>query len=165
MITVFLAVYGWIIAALCAACWWHTERRLKQALHREELYITMVGDQYQDLKPSIAALKAARIIPPVLLLLCLPTWAHAQTAPIIIGNVADIVSTEYAVRHGAHEMNPVMAGGTAQRIALKSASTVLSVYLVQKLGQRHPRMAKVLGYSIGGTLSMVAVHNFHQVRR
>jgi hypothetical protein len=165
MIPVFLTVYGWIIAVICGLGWIWTEKQWRKAQARELEYIGMIAAHNMELRPSLAALKAAKRTALVLLVLLMPSLSHAQTAPLIIGNTLDAVSTEYAVRRGAVEVNPIMGSTTAQRLAVKSLGTMASVYLVQKLGQRHPRIARVVGYGIGGTLSLVAVRNVRSVKR
>lgn len=200
MITTFFLVYGWIIAGLCGMGWYWTHQQLQRSRAREAGYMQMLAEHEYSLRPSLSALKAARIIP-LLIVLLIPSAAHAQTAlprgsffqpahcvqwysdgadrwcheaarvdlrgslgALIVGNVLDIASTEYALSQGAREANPVMAFSTPSRLLLKSVGTISSVYLIQKLGQRKPKLAKVLGYTIGGSLSLIAAHNIHQVR-
>ena len=167
MITIFLLIYGWIIAVLCGLGWIYAEHRLKRVLRREDEYIGMIAAQNVELRPSLAALKAAkRTASIMLLLLIIPSLSHAQTVPIVIGNLADLVSTEIVIAQGhAREANPIMGSSTLQRVAVKAAGTAVQVWLVKQLEPRHPRMAKVIGYSVGGSLSLLAIHNLRSVRR
>lgn len=96
----------------------------------------------------------------VLLVLILPALASAQSTPIILGNAADLVSTELAVRRaGIVEANPIMGRSPGQRVAVKAAATAAQVWMVQRIGRTHPTVAKVLGYGIGGLMGSVALHN------
>ncbi len=79
---------------------------------------------------------------------------------LVIGNVADAVSTELALqRPGVREANPVMGASSAQRIAVKAAGTAAQVWVVRKIGARRPKLAKVLGYSVGAFHCGIAAHN------
>ena len=96
----------------------------------------------------------------MLALLCLSAIsASAQTSVLVTANVLDVVSTEYAVRHGAVEMNPIMGQTTAQRVLVKSLSAAAQVWLVKRLSPRHPKLAKGLGYGMSALLVGVAGHN------
>ena len=114
-----------------------------------------------------------------LLLLCAvlltPVLAQAQPssgrAPdalgaIVIGNALDALSTEIALqRPGVHAVNPILGQSLPRRLMVKSLGTVATVYLTRTFAKRHPTVARVLGYSIGGALSVVAVHNVRMGER
>jgi hypothetical protein len=104
----------------------------------------------------------------LLLCLLLPSLAHAQGAvgAIVLGNVADIVSTEIALqRPGLREGNPVLGQSATQRIAVKAAGTAVQVWIVRKLDRSgHPKLARVVGYSAGAALTGVAWHNWRAGR-
>ena len=102
------------------------------------------------------------------LALLLPSLASAQSqvnlkpaqTAIILGNVADIVSTELALqRGGVHEGNAIMSQRLPQRIAVKAAGTVFQVWMVRQIGKDHPRLAKVVGYSAGAFFGGVTLWN------
>ena len=95
----------------------------------------------------------------LVLLVILPSVAHAQTSALITANVLDVASTEYAISHGAVEMNPIMGQTTAQRVVVKGLSTAAQVWLVKRLSPRHPKLAKGLGYGLSALLVGVAGHN------
>lgn len=104
----------------------------------------------------------------VLLLVCLlmPGLASAQSAPVgpqvalVLGNVADLVSTEIVIAQGrGREGNPIMGQSTGRRVALKAAATAAQVWIVRRVGKRHPVAAKVFGYSFGSFLGGVTVWN------
>lgn len=98
-----------------------------------------------------------------LLCLLLPVVASAQSGPqaaIIIGNVADAMSTEIVIAQGrGREGNPIMGQSTGQRVAVKAAATAVQVWIVRRVGKRHPVAAKVIGYSFGSFLGGVTVWN------
>ena len=119
-----------------------------------------------------------RGLPVKALLLCalLLTPALAQAQPsgraqdaigaILLGNALDALSTEIALqRPGVREGNPFMGQSMPQRLIVKTLTTAATVYLTRTLAKRHPTVARVLGYSIGGALSAVAVHNFRMGER
>jgi hypothetical protein len=52
-------------------------------------------------------------------------------------------------------------GGDAGLVAVKSVSTAAVGVLMSSLAKRgHPRAAKVLGYVVGGSLTVLAAHNY-----
>ena len=117
--------------------------------------------------------KPKTTIPAIVLLLLLPSLASAQSqvnlkpaqTAIILGNVADIVSTELALqRGGVHEGNAILSQRMTQRIALKAAGTAAQVWIVGRLGKEHPRLAKVVGYSAGAFFGGVTIHNLRVSR-
>lgn len=107
--------------------------------------------------------KFSKVAPALALLvaLLLPSFAQAQTAPIIVGNALDLVSTEVVIARGVgREANPLVGNHVAQRVAVKAAGTALQVFLVKKIEQRgHPKLAKVVGYSAGAFYGVVAARN------
>ena len=112
----------------------------------------------------------------LVLLLLLPASAGAQTAPltapkdayaaIVVGNLADYVSTEIALqRPGTREANPLGQTGP-RRIVLKSVGTTAQLLMVRAFGKRSPRTARVVGWTAGIFLtSVAAAHNLQQGRR
>ena len=103
-----------------------------------------------------------------LALLCGVGEATAQTSALVLGNVADLVSTEIAIARGdgrVREANPIMGQHVAQRVVVKAAGTAAQVWLVRKLEPHHPRAAKALGYGIGTFFGGVAIWNLRQSRR
>lgn len=105
----------------------------------------------------------------VVLSLLIPASASAQSqvnlkpayAAIIVGNVGDLVSTELMLsqRPDLREGNPIAGQHRAQRIAVKAAGTAVQVWIVRRLGQQHPKLAKGLGYSIGAYFGGITVWN------
>ena len=85
-------------------------------------------------------------------------------AAIVAGNLADYLSTETALqRPGTRELNPLMQT-PARRVAVKAIGTGVQLWAVHQLGQRHPRLARVVGYTLGGVLTGVAMRNLEQGR-
>lgn len=122
-----------------------------------------------ELPPELKRPITAALV--LLLALLVPGLASAQTfkhgAPlgpqvaVIVGNALDTVSTEIALqRPGVREANPVLGQSTTRRLALKAAGTAAQVWLVRSIGRKHPKVAKVAGYSIGAALGGVSIWNF-----
>lgn len=157
------AIYGWILAMVFAGAYIYTYRALQRAFAREADYHRLIVEH--RITPSLAALKTARIIAPLVLILLLPAISTAQTAPIVFGNVVDAISTEYVLAHAhAREWNPIMGQQVARRIAVKTIGTVAEAWLVQRIARRHPKVAKGLGYGFGIAYSSVAVYNLRVLR-
>lgn len=87
--------------------------------------------------------------------------ASAQTAPIIVGSIADAVSTEIAIATGAgREGNYLLGENRLQRLVTKSIGTASLVWLVKTLErQGKPKAAKIVGYTFGLGLSALAARN------
>ena len=116
------------------------------------------------------------VVPVLLLCALLLTPALAQAQPtgrapdaigaILLGNALDALSTEIALqRPGVREGNHILGQSMPRRLMVKSLGTAVQVYLTRKIATRHPTVARVLGYSIGGALSAVAVRNFRMGER
>ena len=74
----------------------------------------------------------------------------------------DEITTEMALRQGAREANPMMRGPRAWRVAFKSLSAVVQGLLLDKLAQRYPRAANIIGFGSGAALSTIGIRNLHQ---
>jgi hypothetical protein len=88
--------------------------------------------------------------------------------PVLYGSFAtfqalDIVSTQKAKSAGAKEMNPMM-GGTGQMIAMKAATSVFSIYLVEKTWKKNRTAAIMTMVAINGMSAAIAAHNFRNAR-
>lgn len=87
-------------------------------------------------------------------------FKQAPVLACLAGNALDLASTEYALaRLGNREANPVVPFSRPERIAIKSGTAALSALAIHHLMPEHPTLARWLGYSIGGSLSLVAIHN------
>ena len=81
-------------------------------------------------------------------------------ATVIGGNAADLASTLYALKHGAHEANPALGNNPARITALKAAGTIAEVIGLRELAKSgHGRAARLAGYLLGAIPAGIAVHN------
>jgi len=94
-----------------------------------------------------------------------------RALPVLYGTfttlqVMDIVTTRSAIGvAGAREANPVMgSGNTAQLIAMKAASTAISIYLAEKTWKKNRVAAIVTMVAVNGMTAAVVAHNA-QIRR
>ena len=78
--------------------------------------------------------------------------------------VLDIVSTQKARSAGAMEMNPMM-GGAGSMIAMKAATSALSIYIVEQTWKKNRSAAIITMVAINGMTAAVAAHNFRNARR
>lgn len=87
-------------------------------------------------------------------------WTLLVTA-LITASVADIGSTEYALRHGQglREGNPVMAGSTARRVVLKASAVTGELVVLSKLRKDHPKLTVVLGIGLSALPAIATIHN------
>ena len=101
-----------------------------------------------------------------LLFLLTPAIASAQVpkdaiAVSLAANVVDLISTEQAVRlPGAREWNPLLGQTTTQRVIVKSIGTGVQVWLLHKIGKRHPKAARIVAYSTSAVITSAAIHNW-----
>lgn len=82
--------------------------------------------------------------------------------------VLDLYTTSQSLRRGGREVNPVLAplsGDLAVVAALKAASTVGTIYGVERLRRRHRVAAVILMAGLNGAVGAVAAHNARVARR
>ena len=82
--------------------------------------------------------------------------------------VLDAYSTRRAVHGGAHEVNPLMmpaARNTAALVAVKSATTAVSIYFAERAWKKNRKGTVVLMAVLNGVTSAIVVHNLQQTRR
>lgn len=114
--------------------------------------------------------QAARRTPIAILFLALfvSVPASAQSlgpAPYVVlalGSSVDLATTLDAIHSGrGQEGNPLLShGGDAGLIAVKVVSTAAVAVLMTSLAKRgHPRVATILGYVLGGGLTVLAARN------
>lgn len=142
---------------LCAACFYDL-RDVQESIDRD-LAMDEASDGWQS---------AARVVLLALVVLCGAGEASAQTWPVIVGNAADLVSTEIVLASmgdRVREGNPILGQHVVQRVAVKAAGTALQVWLVKKLERRSPKAAKIASYSVGIWCGGVTVWNVRQLRR
>lgn len=83
----------------------------------------------------------------------------APYAALAGGNAADVLSTWYALSHGAHEGNGLLPSGMAGIAATKAALTLPELLAMHFIGKTHPTIAKILGFAGGGVGAAMATHN------
>ena len=87
------------------------------------------------------------------------------SAALVIVNALDSVSTEIALQQpGLREVHP-LGQSRASRMAIKAVTNVAEVWLVWKIGKRHPTAAKWFGYGISAATTVVAVRNYRIARQ
>lgn len=83
------------------------------------------------------------------------------TLNLLLG--ADATTTHYALNHGAHEFmlsqNPVV-----NDVILAGQAVGVS-YELQWLNKKHPKIAKVLGWSFVGVRGAIVVNNLRQIQK
>lgn len=79
----------------------------------------------------------------------------------VSGQVADGISTLHAFKHGAVEQNPLIGQSPGMLMGVKAAGAVGIPLLMKKIADSgHPKIAKALGYALGGAGALVAGHNY-----
>lgn len=76
----------------------------------------------------------------------------------VAGAALDLVSTEYALAHGALEANPVMRGAPAKRMAIKAGLTAGVIFLDGKVKSKPAKWAIRAGWFL--VHGYVAQRNF-----
>jgi hypothetical protein len=99
--------------------------------------------------------------------------ARGSILPVLYGTLAGLQaydgwSTVKAVRLGATEANPAVAGvasNAGAMWALKASATMTSVYVAERLWRRQRRVeAIVTMVAVNGMMAMVATHNASVMR-
>jgi hypothetical protein len=96
-----------------------------------------------------------------------PAFMRAMYASFSALQAADIATTLGAIDRGAREGNPLLRSSVespSRFIAIKTASTVATVYGVEQLRKRNPMVAGVTLIAINATLAAVAVSNANVAR-
>lgn len=157
-----LVAIAWAIVAL--ACFRPVDARLVLALFWGWIAVAFV---------SLYTLRwiAGRIAALAFLLALSVSPAEAQERDRIfdagqiafaVGQSLDTATTLSALQRGGRETNPLLAPFASQPaslIAVKAASTVGTLYLLRKLHGYSPRTARIVTWSLAGTLTAVAVRN------
>lgn len=76
-------------------------------------------------------------------------------------NVLDLVSTQAALGHGATELNPAMRGSVGQQIGVKTAMTLGSIAVAERLWKKNKVAAIATLVAANGALAVISAHNFH----
>jgi len=105
-----------------------------------------------------------------------PRWAFdakrppampAMYAGFGVLQALDIYSTQRAMSSGATEMNPLLgpaSRNTAAMVAVKGASTALTIYFAERAWKRNPKGAMVLMSVINGVTAAVVARNLHNAK-
>ena len=126
------------------------------------------GQERNNLAPTLTP-TASDLAPAPVQLFAPVQQKRPPALPALYGSFAtfqvlDIVSTQKARSAGAKEMNPMM-GGTGQMIAMKAATSALSIYLVEQTWKKNRAGAIITMVAINGLTAAVAAHNFRNARR
>jgi hypothetical protein len=114
-----------------------------------------------------SALIAARFAPRWAFDAKRPSAMPAMYAGLSVLQALDIYSTRRAVAAGAREMNPLLGPAvknTAAMLAVKGASTALSIYFAERAWKRNPKGAMVLMAVLNGVTAAVVARNFQNAR-
>lgn len=130
------------------------------------------GQAAQDDKPVTQAItRAAHDADPTVTL-----WTLSQTPkrpaalPVLYGTYAalqamDVLSTRKALTAGAREGNPFMKTGVGPAIAIKTATGIATMYVVEKTWKKHRVGAIVLMAALNGASAAIVAHNTRNARR
>lgn len=184
MITLYLTIYtGWIVAALCALGWIWTHYQWRKSERAELRCMAMLIELNAELQPSLQALKIARTIPIVVMLL-IPSLSNAQSrfhlTPVVVYGASasvDTVSTHWC----GGERNPTFQiDGDWRRPnypkmwaynALGLSATSALQWAAHRVRQRAPetKTAKALtwlangyAYSIAAPRALAGVRNLYR---
>lgn len=83
---------------------------------------------------------------------------------LALSHGADLGSTLVGLKHGAHEIVLPTQSPVAISVIVGAELGVES-YGLLKLSREHPRAAKVIGWSIVGFRTTIAIHNVNQLRK
>jgi hypothetical protein len=77
----------------------------------------------------------------------------------------DIYSTNVAVRAGAYEANPLMAGNTGRVLGMKAVMGLTTYYAVNNIAKKNRKMAVITMFVLNGVSAAVVAHNLRNSRR
>lgn len=108
----------------------------------------------------------------ILILLCVASNCYAQRKPLYTAlevsyvsmQVADVITTQYGIKHGAYEVNPTARFLIDNRILIpgKIVASTAFLYTCRRIHKDDPRLATA--YLIAGNLIYGAVvYNNYQV--
>jgi Domain of unknown function (DUF5658) len=94
-----------------------------------------------------------------------PSGLTAMYASYGALQVLDAYSTRRALGGGAHEVNPLMipaASNTAALVAVKSATTAVSIYFAERAWKKNRKGTVALMLVLNGVTAAITVHNLQQ---
>lgn len=118
-----------------------------------------LGAIVRDGKTFYGPVKVAVVLA---VLLASPAAAADRVAlgALVTASVADAVTTELALRQAhTRELNPALAGRTAQRLVTKAATTGVLAWGLARAHRTHPRLVTILTWTAAGSLTALAAHN------
>lgn len=83
---------------------------------------------------------------------------------LALSHGADLGTTLVGLSHGAHEIVLPTQSPIAISVIV-GAELGVECYGLSQLAKSHPRAAKVIGWSIVGFRTTIAVHNMQQLRK
>jgi hypothetical protein len=103
----------------------------------------------------------------VIIALCLSASLSAQSlklayAAVVVGNAADLWTTQQAFGRGAVEGNPLVAGRppvATLAVAKVAITTVVLLGMRSLANHGHPRVAAIVGWLDGAGSMAIAAHN------
>jgi len=96
-----------------------------------------------------------------------PAAMPAMYAGLGVLQALDIFSTRRAVAAGARETNPLLgsaAKNTTAMLAVKGASTALSIYFAERAWKRNPKGAMILMAVVNGVTAAVVARNMQNAK-
>jgi len=96
-----------------------------------------------------------------------PAAMPAMYAGLGVLQALDVYSTRRAVSAGARETNPLLgsaAKNTTVMLAVKGASTALSIYFAERAWKRNPKGAMILMAVVNGVTAAVVARNMQNAK-
>lgn len=96
-----------------------------------------------------------------------PALRHSLYASFGALQVLDALSTRQALRAGAREANPAMAGIANNSMALfavKAGTAVGTTFFAERLAKKHPRRATILMVVLNSAYAGIVAHNYSVAR-
>jgi len=106
----------------------------------------------------------------LLAILLLTSPAQAQTFKhlsfgLYAASAADVISTRYAMRHGAMELNPIAGQNVHRQAALSFGAASSTLITTKYLHESHPKTAMGIRIAYIGMRVFVSVHNVRVGKR
>lgn len=120
------------------------------------------GYDSEGMAKAVAMAEAEGFLPPMAAQPKRPAILPALYVSLGAMQVLDLVTTNQALKSGAHEGNPMVsgiAGNSGAMIAYKTAMTVGTVIAVEKMWKRNRVGAIVVAVAANGVTAAVAAHN------
>lgn len=76
----------------------------------------------------------------------------------------DLATTQVVLSQGGVERNPFVPQQRAGNLLVGSAASVADIYLLHKISEKHPKVAKTIGLIAIGAETWAVAHNARQIR-